>query len=117
MRDYDVDVKIQPNYDTLEAPETDFSDSGDMEEVSSFNVTVGSKPKQKDLRNQIEDLRTAQIDSVENALARHFDLSVASRTLYVENLKPGGFSDLLHNSNVTQFKCYPSNRKTKRLAH
>jgi hypothetical protein len=102
QRDYDVNVKIQPNYDLLEAQDAVGSDSADKEEVNSLTVTVGSKPKYKDVRNQIEDVLTAQLNHVETPLAQHFDLSVASRALYVENLKLGGFPGLLHDSNVTQ---------------
>jgi hypothetical protein len=69
--------------------------------VFSFNVTVDSHTRYRQIRDRIEDIRSA-LASAENALLKTFQLYPAKRALYIEVERLAEFSEWLRNLEAQQ---------------
>lgn len=90
---YDANIKIQLAFDEDE-------DQG-IFRVYSINITADSKTSYREIRNQIDDLRSS-LDEVEKELIRNLDLLIARRLLYVETENLKELSDILENLEANQ---------------
>jgi hypothetical protein len=94
--EYNVDVILQPAYEESEDEENE-----GILQVYSLNVTVSSKVKYRDLRNQIDDLR-ATLDYVEKSIIKNFNAYPSKRLLYVEIEYLEEFPEILENLKAEQ---------------
>jgi len=95
--EYDIDIILQPAYEEYEEEEEDIITL----QVYSLNITVNSKTKYRDIRNQIDDLR-ATLDETEKTIIKNFNAYPSRKVLYVEIGYLEEFSEILENLKAKQ---------------
>jgi len=94
--EYDVDIILQPFYEEIEDEKSEV-----VLEVNSLDITANSKTKYRDLKNQLDDLRSI-LDEIERLVIKSFNAYPSRRTIYVEIEYLEELSEILENLKAKQ---------------